>query len=535
MYGNTVGNPPLSAPATARWKSIGVSSRRHTPSLANHRRLRKMIEDQDTSQFIESSIRAPLSNKNKWSRKDTEKQEVSTHLALLKKRFDRSRRSWSKQDKEMQGLDQALSQINFVEDVKMSKHRKLEDRLQEVEAKIEEVKKQQEDANFDRSVYLHMLERMKQIRIHLDIRANALQGSLKSKEFVLQTELMKKRKTKENKIQSKQAFRILKNMIDIETREKEDEISEIEKDISQRQIVAQRREERQRRQIEIAEAAANEDKDRRLTEMKDKMLLHRLYYQFLNDKQERERQTSRNIEEAFEKIRKLTGTQDIHDVVERFLTKEQTYAELMHTVKLSEKRLDSYKKDIKELERQIHGAEISDPNDKKKPIVKMLENQALEITKEFNEMKHRCSKLSIVYKRVADWGTKVLKKIQATNNQDMSLIIENIDTPYMSPNPSIENLKRFPISICQIFTQVSDELKNLLKPWNGTSHELRERIAERKQKKLSQLLEELPENFKIHNKRFKKIEEGEDIGIEHIVYLEDPKSIERKSTHKKLK
>jgi hypothetical protein len=283
----------------------------------------------------------------------------------------------------------------------------------------------------------------------------------------------------------------------------------MERDVQQRLMAAQRREERQKRQAEIAEVAANEDRDKRLTEMKEKMLLHRLWYQYIDDKLEKERTGSKIIEVAFERIRKVTGLQNIQDVVERFLTKEQTYNDLLLTIKNAETRLENLKADIHDIEDKIQGVEIAGSEDKTGPIVKVLEKEALEVMKEYNAVKARHAKVTIVYKRVTDWVRRMLKKIQAINKEDLTLLSEACET-LTSPGNSAEHFKP-KIALEPVLYELASELKTMMEPFKDNSQSLRKNIESKTKKKLDQIIEELPDDFKTHNKRFNDhLEEDED-------------------------
>ena len=72
--------------------------------------------------------------------------------------------------------------------------------------------------------------------------------------------------TKEEKLQSKSIFDQLMKNIEKEQKDRQDRIIELQKCIKNKEESVQRRIERQKRNQDIAEAAANENKD--ATEMK---------------------------------------------------------------------------------------------------------------------------------------------------------------------------------------------------------------------------------------------------------------------------
>lgn len=68
---------------------------------------------------------------------------------------------------------------------------------------------------------------------------------------------------------------------------------------------------RVKRQSEIAEAAANENKDITEIELRANFMVQKLWCAFLKKKMEKEMNKFHNLEEAFQKIRTSTGNSDV--------------------------------------------------------------------------------------------------------------------------------------------------------------------------------------------------------------------------------
>ena len=83
---------------------------------------------------------------------------------------------------------------------------------------------------------------------------------------------------------------------------------------------------RVQRQQEIAEMAANENKDQNEIKMQEQFLVQRLFSAFLKKKMEKEMNKHYYVEDAFQKIRTATGFSDVNEIVHRFLTREVTYS-----------------------------------------------------------------------------------------------------------------------------------------------------------------------------------------------------------------
>lgn len=68
---------------------------------------------------------------------------------------------------------------------------------------------------------------------------------------------------------------------------------------------------RVRRQSEIAEAAANENKDQNEVKLRENFAIQKLWSQFYKMKMNKEMKRSYLIEDAFQKIRAQTGITDV--------------------------------------------------------------------------------------------------------------------------------------------------------------------------------------------------------------------------------
>jgi len=219
----------------------------------------------------------------------------------------------------------------------------------------------------NKATYLHMLDRMKKDFIATKIKTSDLDTSLRSKSQILEIESGKQRKTKEEKLQSRSIFDGLMKNIEKEQKDRQERIFELQKCIKNKEESVQRRIERQRRNQEIAEAAANENKDSSERTMRENLLIQRLWNTFMRRKMEKEMRDTHEIDNAFQQIKTNTGITDVQEMVKRFLTREQTYSHLLVTVSASETQIDKLKKENEELSQRLHELKIDTDVDQKEP------------------------------------------------------------------------------------------------------------------------------------------------------------------------
>jgi len=88
--------------------------------------------------------------------------------------------------------------------------------------------------------------------------------------------------------------------------------------------------------------------------MQEQFLVHRLYSVFLKKKMEKEMSKYMFIEDAFQKIRTATGQSDVQEIVSKFLTREQTYNQLLNAVSENENKSDRLREEHECLASKLH-------------------------------------------------------------------------------------------------------------------------------------------------------------------------------------
>jgi len=112
-------------------------------------------------------------------------------------------------------------------------------------------------------------------------------------------EFNKNVKAKENKLQSKYRLDNLMKNIDHEQKKRQERIISLQKSIKNKEEALQKRMDRVRRQSEIAEAAANENKDSNELKLRENYTVQKLWSSFFKKKMEGEMKKSFQIEDAF--------------------------------------------------------------------------------------------------------------------------------------------------------------------------------------------------------------------------------------------
>ena len=149
----------------------------------------------------------------------------------------------------------------------------MKDKIDQLHDSLDQTQVLTDEEYITKHRYLHMLARMKKDFIAAKIQSSANDAAYRNKSAVLGVEEGKQRKIKEERLQSKAIFEGLMKNIEKEQRDRQERIHELQKCIRNKEESVQKRIERQRRNQEIAEAAANENKDQSEVKMRENLYI----------------------------------------------------------------------------------------------------------------------------------------------------------------------------------------------------------------------------------------------------------------------
>ena len=124
----------------------------------------------------------------------------------------------------------------------------------------------------------------------------------------------------------------------------------------------QKRLTRAKRQAEIAEDAKNESRDQSEIDKRANLLVQRLWSSYFKKQMEKEMNKYAPIEIAFQQIRATTGNSDVKMMVHKFMTKEETYAQLLRSVNENEKKYDDLKSANEQKRAKLLALQIANDN-----------------------------------------------------------------------------------------------------------------------------------------------------------------------------
>lgn len=347
------------------------------------------------------------------SGQDEEIKEVATQLSLIRKRHDEAKETNAKKKAHLAHIKREIEGLDSFKNLTETDSLSVQHRIDQLSLVLDSVKLKHEEELQQKRVYEQMLDRMRADKLCLDTKAHQVNGHLRSARHAMETEKEKSRKMKETKFQSKMLLSEFKEITEFERRKRDERLMLMERNLKMRQDQAVRREERKQRQGEIAEAAASEDKDASEIRCKDTLMLHRLWYRMLKYKLDLEKEGSAEIERAFQQIKMVTGLNDINEITQSFVNREQTYQGLLASVAESEAKLDELKAEslvardkLKELQLAEMGSRGLHSD------VQELEQKIAVVSKENASAKEKLQNGVLIYDSVLGWTKKIMKKLE---------------------------------------------------------------------------------------------------------------------------
>ena len=187
---------------------------------------------------------------------------------------------------------------------------------------------------------------------------------------------------------------------------------------------------RVQRQSEIAEAAANENKDQNEVKLRENFMVQKMWSQYYKMKMNKEMNRSHVIEDAFQRIRSQTAITDVQEIVHKFQTREQTYANLLQAVSEQEQRLEKLRHNTEEKREFLqklqmeHNSLVKGQNkgpskinaksaDAAESEILKLENEIEFLEKELGTLNDRRKKIHLVSDQVGGWSNRVVFKLNS--------------------------------------------------------------------------------------------------------------------------
>jgi len=198
--------------------------------------------------------------------------------------------------------------------------------------------------------------------------------------------------------------------------------------IKQKYLFMHFADERKERQKKIEQEAKNDAQDKQEVEKRKKLQLLKLYNQFLRARMADQLKRYEELEENYEKIRDICGTQDLEFIIDFIMLRNKRYNYSAQIVEEKEEKIKKLRREIKQLNNdlvKIKNKVIVNEKDEESGTETTVENpgmdtEEIELVKKENEKNQDLLILGKKYNEVDLAYNKVLENINWLKEYDQS-------------------------------------------------------------------------------------------------------------------
>jgi hypothetical protein len=384
-----------------------------------------------TSRYMVDSRKQYLLASNKESLQmliDSQKEELTRVLIELKSEYDLlTRESYIKK----QLIDEYNKKINMIQVANDTNERKQEaqkDSTNHIKEGIELKKAKKGEELYQKKTLAKQVEKLNRdlFIIQKEIvkcENEAVLLEKKKERARLDENIIKE---KGNQVYSKIEQQNEKNLKN--KNENDIQVQYYETVIKQKYLFMQFADERKERQKKIEQEAKNDAQDKQEVEKRRKLQLLMLYNQFLRTRMDEQLKRYEDLEDNYEKIRDICGTQDLEFIIDFVMLRNKRYNYAVQVVNEKEEKIKDLKKEIKKLNTkliklrnaQIVSEKESDSRTETTVENPGLEQEEIELTKKESERNQELLILGKKYNDIDLAYNKVLENIQNMKEFDQA-------------------------------------------------------------------------------------------------------------------
>ena len=376
-----------------------------------------------SSRYMEDSRRQYLLASNTESLQAlTEKQqdELTRVLIELKSEYDLLTRETSTKKKLIEEYNKKINMIQHANNVNEKKQEEKKESTNHIKEGIELKKNKKNEELYQKKTLSKQVDKLNKdlFLIQKEIVKN-------ENESVLLDKKKERAKLDENIIKEKgnQVYsKIEEQRMTNERNRNENDLQKqyYEQVITQKKTFMEFADERKESQKNIEQKAKNDAQDKQEVEKRRKLQLLMLYNQYLRTRMIEQIQKYENVENNYQQIRDICGTQDIESIINFIMLRNKRYNYSVQVVTEKENQVNSLRNDIKRL---------------KSHLVK-LKNEIIVNEKESNSKTETTIAESGMEKTELD-----LVQIEKEKNQELLVLGKKYNEVNLSYNRVLENIK----------------------------------------------------------------------------------------------
>lgn len=287
----------------------------------------------------------------------------------------------------------------------------------EIKSKLESTRSSFAYESINKKNYSHMISTMKQDLQRTMIETNKLEDGIKKRQALLENEKLEYNKVKVEKYRAQSGLDQMTRNVEEDQKKTQAKVEQLTKQINEKTQAVSRRLQRMKHQQMVKEAARTDQTDQNENKLREQLLIYKFWNTFLRRKMEREIQNNSDASEAFERIRASTGLEDFQEIVKKFLSRENTYTQLLEAVTEAERQKEKVKQENDKLTEELREKRIELDGllgKNEESDVYKLKKEIDTLSQEEQGLLEKYQRCSIVYDQLRKWVLKIYNVLLAT-------------------------------------------------------------------------------------------------------------------------
>ena len=368
-------------------------------------------------------------------------------LIELKSQYDNLTREDNIKKRETHEL---TKKINALKDIDKKAQKQIviaEQEKDDIEGSIQQKKITLREAQFQKKTLSNEINKLNQDILLTQKQILVSENKTKRLNKHYERERFKENQLKEtkNKIYSKITEQNTKN--DFEKNEQNLQLQYYKTIIQQKNMFLKSADERKERQKKIAEEAKNDSADKQEVEKRKQLGLLKLYNKFLKTKMEKVLKENEKIEEVYNSIRDICGTNSLKIITERILNKDKKYNENVSKVSTLQNKIEILEIDSAELEKELITLKnyvIVKETDNNKTIstiptsiIEEAENKLIdqegELILKLNQLQEKQENINLIYQKILEnieylYESAITSSIEIEKDKNVQITTQDLNT-----------------------------------------------------------------------------------------------------------
>jgi hypothetical protein len=263
-------------------------------------------------------------------------------VADLRRKHDDVRHQCQFRQKELDTMQDKLKDLEKEMDKLKDDDTPLTRNIRTLENRLDKAMIKYNEAQSIRKTYEQIVKRLKEERIGFDNQLAAIERTLKAKEKDLEELVLMSHDAQHAKEVAKAELLKLEHQLMEEKKQREKELADRRALVQQKVEMNQRMEKRDKMRREMAMVEGGEQGGGDGDAGMKKNMFSTAFHSALNEHvMEEEQKKITTYEEAFRKIKDATGVSDVNEVIQKFLTQDETHNNLVVMTKEAQARIDA--------------------------------------------------------------------------------------------------------------------------------------------------------------------------------------------------